>query len=212
MSQTQRQRKWTVEEFLAWHENQEERYELVGGYPVLKSTPVRVLLDGATAPKMMTGASRQHNEVSAALLTSFRNLLRGGPCRAYSSDAAVRTSADQIRYPDLVVDCGSPRDRGYVFERPVLVAEVLSPSTKSFDLTSKMTEYWAIETLRYIMVVDPETRRVQLHSRRSQGAVVLELFESPSLHIGLSELGVSLPLDDIFAGLSPVEDDVSASR
>lgn len=211
MTVAQKQRKWTAEEFLAWHEKQEERYELVGGYPVLKNTPVRVILNGATAPKMMTGASRQHNEVSAALLTTFRSLLKDNPCRAYANDAAVRTSVDQIRYPDLVVDCGSPRDRGYIFEYPVLVAEVLSPSTKSFDLTSKMTEYWAIETLKYIMVVDPETRRVQLHSHLTQGAAVLELFESSGVHIELSELGISLPLDDIFAGLSPLEDNASPS-
>lgn len=206
MTIAQKQRRWTVEEFLAWHERQEERYELIGGCPVPQNTPARVVLEGASAPTMMTGASRQHNEVSAALLSTFRNLMKGKTCRAYANDAAVRTSTDQIRYPDIVVDCGTRIDAGYIFEHPVLIAEVLSPSTKSFDLTSKVTEYWTIETLKYLLIVDPETRRAQLHSRGLHGAPVLEVFDDSNRSIQLSELGILLPLAEIFAGLPPIEE------
>lgn len=209
MTIANKQRKWTVEEFLAWNEQQEARYELIGGYPVPQDVPARVVLEGASAPTMMTGANRQHSEVSAALLSSFRNLLKGKPCRAYANDAAVRTSTDQIRYPDLIVDCGTKIDTGYIFEHPVLIAEVLSPSTKSFDLTSKVTEYWAIETVKYLLVVDPETRRAQLHSRGLHGAPMLEVFDDPNQSVELPELGISLPLADTFAGLPPIEDGAS---
>lgn len=210
MTVAQKPRKWTVEEFFAWHERQEERYELVGGYPVLKNAPVRVVLEPDT-PKLMTGGNRQHNEVSAALLTCFRNALRGTPCRAYANDAAVRTAVDQIRYPGLVVDRGSKADDNYVFEHPVLVAEVLSSSTRSFDLTGKMTEYWSIETVHYILIVDPETRRVQLHSRSEHLIPVLQLFDQLDQSVELPELAVSVSMADVFAGLPPADGDASSN-
>jgi Uma2 family endonuclease len=209
MTAAQKPRKWTIEEFFAWHERQEERYELVDGYPVLRNAPVRLTLPGTDAPQMMTGGNRQHNEVSAALLTGFRIALKGKPCRAYANDAAVRTSANQIRYPDLVVDCGSKVDEGYVFEHPVLVAEVLSPSTKSFDITGKMTEYWAIASLQYVLIADPETRRVQLHSRGEPRTPVLQVFDNLDQSIEFPLLAMSLSLADIFGGLPPAGENAS---
>lgn len=211
MTAAAKSRKWTVEEFFAWHEKQEDRYELVGGYPVLRNVPVRILLEGADAPTMMTGANRRHNLVNSNLSRLVGNQLQGGPCRGFSKDAAVRTTADQNRYPDLVLDCGTMLDDGYILQKAALVADVLSPSTKGFDLFAKVTEYWAIETLKYVLIVDPETRRAQLHSRGRHGAPTLRVFGDLDDSIELPELGISLSLAGMFAGLPPIEDDKSSS-
>lgn len=204
----QKQRKWTVEEFLTWHEGQEERYELVGGIPVLKRSPVPLASEGQSGPTMMTGASRRHNKISGNLLRRVSEQLDSTGCDAFANDAAVRTAPDQIRYPDLVVDCGTRLDDGYIFEHPKLVAEILSPSTRSFDLAGKITEYWRIDTLAYILVVDPEQQRAQLHMRQHGGTPTLHLFAGSDDLIDLPDISVTLRLGDLFAGL-PDQSDIS---
>jgi Uma2 family endonuclease len=204
MTVVQTQRKWTIDEFFAWNEHQEEKYELVDGVPMLKRLPVAVTLPGATAPTMMTGASRRHNRVNSNLSRLFGNQLRDGRCSAYVSDAAVKTAENQIRFPDLVVDCGTKIDGGFTFEHPILVAEVLSPSTRTFDLAGKITEYWRVQTIRHVMIIDPDKLRVQLHTRRSGEAPTVVIFSDSQDVIDIPEIGVTLALADIFEGLASV--------
>lgn len=206
MTLAQKRRKWTIEEFFDWHERQEEKYELVNGVPVLKRAPVAVTLPGANAPSMMTGASRRHNMANSNLVRVIGNQLQGGPCKAFANDAAVRTGPSQIRYPDLVVDCDTKLDGGYLFESPRLVAEVLSPSTKSFDLAGKITEYWQIGTLAYVLIVDPDRLRVQLHARHTGETPTLLTFDEQEDVVEIAELSVSLRLSDIFEGLVPASE------
>lgn len=206
MTVAQKQPKWTVDEFFAWNEVQGEKYELIDGVPVLKSAPVPVMLPGATAPLMMTGANRRHNHTSANLLQLIGNQLRGSPCNVFVNDAAVRTGPNQIRFPDLVVDCGTALDDGFAFENPRLVAEILSPSTETFDLAGKITEYWQIATIAHVLIVDPEKFRAQLHTRRAGEAPTVRIFSQGDDVIDIPEVGVALRLADIFDGLAPASD------
>ena len=206
MTIAQKQRKWTVDEFLAWHERQEERYELVLGVPTLKRPPVWVTLPGATAPTMMTRANLRHNKINTNLSRLLGNQLAGGPCNVFVNDAAVETAADQVRYPDLVIDCDTRIDQGYLLASPKLVIEILSPTTRSFDLLGKLTEYWQVATIAHVMIVDPDQLRVQLHSRRSGEAPTVDIFSNSEDVIDIPEIGVTLKLADIFAGLLPVTD------
>ncbi|WP_442583349.1 Uma2 family endonuclease [Mesorhizobium sp. ASY16-5R] len=204
MTIAQKQRKWTVDEFFAWNEHQEEKYELVDGVPMLKREPVPIMLPGATAPVMMTGASRRHNMASGNLFSLVGNQLRGGPCKAFANDAAVKTGPSQIRFPDLVVDCGTKIDDDFIFENPKLVAEVLSPSTRTFDLAGKITEYWQIATIAHVLIIDPEKFRVQIHTRRPGEAPTVRIFSNSDDSFEIPEIGVTLKLADIFEGLVPV--------
>ncbi len=206
MTVAQKQRKWTVEEFFVWLESQEESYELIAGYPVLKRQPVPVSLPGQTAPTMMTGASQRHNTVNSNLSRVVGNQLRGGPCKAFANDAAVETGRDQIRYPDLVIDCLTRPDEGYILKHPKLIVEILSPSTKNFELVGKVTEYWQIQTLTYVLIIDPDQLRVQLHTRSGNGTPTLQAFDNQEDTIELPELDVTLKLSEIFEGLAPASD------
>lgn len=199
-------RKWTIDEFFAWNEHQEEKYELVDGAPMLKRAPVPVVLPGATTPTMMTGANRRHNHVSGNLFQLVRSQLRGQPCNAFANDAAVKTGSNQIRFPDLVVDCGTAIDDGFIFENPKLVAEVLSPSTRTFDLARKITEYWQVATIAHVLIVDPEKFRVQLHTRGAGEFPTVRIFSNGDDAFDIPEIGVTLRLADIFEGLAPVTD------
>jgi Uma2 family endonuclease len=206
MTLAQKHKKWTIEEFLAWHELQDEKYELVDGIPVLKWPQVQVAGEAGAGPMMLSGVNRRHNKVRAQLFRLLSNQLAGTGCDAYASTAAIRTGPDGIRYPDLIVDCGTPADDGYVFENPRLVVEILSPATKSFDLTGKIAEYWLLDGLPYILIIDPEERRAQLHTRQTGDVHAIDRFAAADAIIDLPELGLSIPLAELFEGLPGAAD------
>lgn len=113
----------TADEFLTWHERQEQRYELVDGVPVA-----------------MAGARRRHDQVVVNALAAAAGQLGTGRCRPFSSDTAVRISDRQVRYPDVGIDCGQFLDEALEADAPALVLEVLSDSTRAFDFVSANTD------------------------------------------------------------------------
>ncbi|EAU41827.1 hypothetical protein FP2506_15379 [Fulvimarina pelagi HTCC2506] len=89
MSRLREHDPWTKEQFFAWQQDQEERYELVDGFPL----------------KMMTGASNRHDAIVINIIGELRNRLRDKPCSPFSADGAVETYPGQIRRPDAGIDC-----------------------------------------------------------------------------------------------------------
>src|SRR5437588_11297276 len=80
---------------------------------------------------LMAGGSPTHSQIAFNLGGELRNLLRGGPCRAYTSDLRVR-AASLFTYPDVTVVCGEPKfhdDREDTLINPIVIVEVLSEST-----------------------------------------------------------------------------------
>ena len=178
-------RPWTEDEFFRWLERQEGRFELVDG-----------------EPRAMTGGSQRHNRVVTRLYDAIRSRLRNGPCQPSPFNTAVRIPADNIRYPDLLVDCGPFRPDDYAASEPVLVVEVLSPSTRVFDLTQKLEEYHTVPSLRHILVLDPEAPRARLHSRAGESDVwSWRLMQGEGAEVELTALGVVLPLEECYAGV-----------
>ncbi|MFZ4536212.1 Uma2 family endonuclease [Propionivibrio sp.] len=129
------------DEFLGWVQNQEQRFELVDGQPM-----------------MMGGANRTHNEIAGNTYVSLKSQLKGKPCKPYESDFAVKIPAGNIRYPDVSVDCGRADGKGkdLVSNTPVLVVEVLSNSTRTFDFLKKAKEYKTIASVEYILLIDQD--------------------------------------------------------
>lgn len=99
--------------------------------------------------RMMAGGTRAHSQAQMNLAFALRTALRGSGCQPYGSDMAVRTHDRSVRYPDLTIDCGAPGDRpdDLTLSDPRVVIEILSPSTRSSDLTVKKDEYRAIPSV-----------------------------------------------------------------
>jgi Uma2 family endonuclease len=95
----------TPEEFFQWQLDQEERYELVDGFPVKKET----------------GASERHDRLVVNITVSLGTQLRGTRCRPITPDVAVRTRIKGVRRPDITVACGEPRDDSYEAQEPKMV-------------------------------------------------------------------------------------------
>lgn len=181
---------WAVHEFLAWQALQPERYELVDGKPL----------------RMMSGAKNGHDTITINCLTQLNLQLRGGKCAPFSGDGGVETLQGQIRRPDFGVDCGPRELEAYLAAAPTLVGEVLSPSTRDYDVIAKLSEYKRIVSLRRILLIEPAQPHVTVWSRTAGGDWTSADTLGLDQVIDIPEIGVTLPMAEIYRGIVfPVE-------
>ena len=189
----------TADEFLEWSLEQEDKYELVDGEPVLMGDYVEE--NGRTT--FMAGTKVEHDIIVVSVLTELRARLRGKPCRPFSGDLAARMVAGNIRRPDVTVDCRPP-DRGATESGlPTVLVEVLSRSTRDPDLIRKADEYRQLESLRHYVVIEPLTVHVTVWSRADDGSWPTTPADHKSLDamVGLPAIGVELPVAEIYDGV-----------
>ena len=150
---------------------------------------------------MMAGASVTHVRITSNTSRSLGNQLADRPCDVFSSDMRVRTPSGLVAYPDVVVVCGEPYlqdDRGDVLLNPVVVIEVLSPSTEEYDRTTKFDHYRTIPWLKEYVLIAQEVRRIE---RRSRIDIEWEVtvIDDPDGRIDLAPIGCTLALADVYA-------------
>ena len=149
--------KMTVDEYLLWAEHRPGRYELVNGQ-VLAMAPERV------RHVQTKGA------VYVALLAAIQTA--GRPCEAFPDGMAIRIDPTTAFEPDALVRCGPPLDGNMIeVPDPLIVVEVLSPSTRGYDTGAKLTGYFLVPSLRHYLIIDAE-REVVLHHRRTDGGAI----------------------------------------
>jgi Uma2 family endonuclease len=169
------------EEFRRWAEGRQERYERIAGEPV------------AMSPERIAHA-RVKSRVWAALDRAIRNA--NLPCEALPDGITVEVDADTDYEPDAIVNCGSPApDDAVAATNPVVVVEVLSPSTESIDLADKLADYFKVASIHHYLIVRARRREVILHSR--SGAVIV----SRVINLGsivLDPPGISIDLADLY--------------
>jgi Uma2 family endonuclease len=103
-------------------------------------------------------------------------------------------------YPDAFVRCGPGQADRTVVEDPVVVIEVLSPSTQQGDLTRKRWAYQAIQTMQAILFVGADEHRVELAVHGPDGTWLSRFFTGLEATVPLTALGVELPLAELYAG------------
>lgn len=121
----------------------------------------------------MAGGTPEHAALSMSVGATLLSQLRGGPCRVYSSDLRVRVSETGLAtYPDVTVVCGPLEhdpESATTITNPIVVVEVLSPSTETYDRGDKLEHYRRIPSLREIVLVAYDKRRVELWQRHDGG-------------------------------------------
>ncbi len=183
MTATARRIPTEPETFIAWESRQKARYELIDG-----------------VVRMMTGGTFAHSRIAANIVSGLHRRLAGSSCSAHGSDLKLRSPIGSVIYPDALVHCGSVADDATEIDDPTLVAEVLSPRTKRYDMLAKRRAYLAIPPLRHILLVSPDACHVELESRRDDGTWLLSLHQRLDDALPLDALGVTLPLAEIYAG------------
>ncbi len=133
----------------------QRHYSIEEYFGIEEMSPVRhEYLDGEIYA--MAGGSRNHNQIAQNVIRAF-DAVRGRGCRAYLSDVRLRTPGGLYTYPDVMVICGPASlasDRLETVMNPVVIAEVLSNSTREYDSTQKYELYRTIPSLRDYLLVD----------------------------------------------------------
>ena len=117
----------------------------------------------------------------------------------------VRVEADNVGYyPDVMVTCSKEdRARDKFKTDPVLIVEVLSPSTAAYDLGNKFASYRLIPTLQHAVFIDPESRRIDHFQREGDRWLLLPSGVDP---LELPALDCRIATADVFAGMSVPDD------
>lgn len=172
----------TADEFLAM--DLEGRFELVDG--------VIYAIGGGTA---------QHAAIANNIGAALRVKLRRSGCRPYSGDLAVKMVDDTIRYPDVSVYCSDAAVGGsdaLILGDPKVVVEVLSPSTRTYDSSTKLDGYRQLPGVSAVLLVDGAAQRVRIVERTGPEAWS-DRWLAQGGDVPIACLGIVLTADEIFA-------------
>ncbi|MGY9054986.1 MAG: Uma2 family endonuclease [Alphaproteobacteria bacterium] len=180
--------KMDVDTFIAWAMEQDTgRYELVGG-EIIAMSPERV----------------DHVRAKADIWLALRNAICDAdlPCEAFIDGVGVRINEHTYYEPDAFVRCGEPLDGNVVeADDPIIIVEVLSPSTRNIDTGLKLTGYFRLPSLRHYLVINTEDRRTIHYQRDEVGEIHMAILpadarlmlDPPGIHITLADAFQSLP-------------------
>lgn len=148
----------------------------------------------------MAGGRNVHNTIAGAFFGVLYGKLRGRPCQPFNSDTKVRIrmpTHTRFYYPDGMVVCepNSPNDEFQ--DRPVVIAEVASVSTRRTDEGEKRDAYLTIPTLAAYLLIETERPRVVVHRRTPEGFVA-HAYEGMEARIPLEPIGADLPLAELY--------------
>lgn len=118
----------------------------------------------------MAGASKRHNRIGLNIATALDAVGQEQGCEIFTSDIKVRLKwRKTYYYPDVIVSCEADDNDEYYLERPCLIVEVLSESTKNKDYQEKLLAYQTIPTLKAYLIVSQHKMNVDCFHKDAQG-------------------------------------------
>ena len=184
MTQPARLDSLTFPDYLARDEASDIRHEYVGGEIFA-----------------MSGGTLEHSRIAANVIGELRTQLGRRPCAVFTSDARVRVLATGLAtYPDVTVVCGSiehdPESK-HTITNPVVLVEVLSDTTESYDREEKLAHYRRIPSLREYVLVSQHERLITHLSRNDDGTWTLRDIEPPGV-VRLPSIGCELGFEEVY--------------
>ena len=155
----------------------------------------------------MSGASRAHSLITSNISNSLYNQLVGSDCEVHSSDMRVQPSPIAYFYPDVVVACGEPRFEDEVYDtllNPIVIVEVLSPSTAAYDRGEKFSHYRQLTSLQDYILVSQHKVCVEHHWRQDRQWKHTE-FQALEDVLPLTSIGCKISLHNIYRRVSVAE-------
>ncbi len=171
----------TVDEFLAWAEGREGKWELHDGVTV-----------------QMAAEQAYHSRVKAfagdALLAALRR--KRAECGVYADGLAVRITHRRAFVPDELVTCPPAPEKDMETTTPLVVVEVLSPSTAAFDHGAKLEGYFSLASLAHYLLIDPDRRVLIYHSRGRDDVIETRILREGAVR--LDPPGIAFDMGELF--------------
>ena len=154
----------------------------------------------------MAEGTTAHSRIGSNLMIELGGQLRGKDCQPYNSDLKIRIpfpEGEIAYYPDLSIICepGSP-EQTYQ-ENPLVIFEVLSPTTRRTDENEKKQAYLSIPSLQHYVLLESESIAATIHTRGAGplGGFGKEVLRGPEAVLALSALELEIPLSSFYEGL-----------
>jgi Uma2 family endonuclease len=176
---------YTPEEYLEFEVNSDTRHEYI---------------DGEIIP--MTGGTPEHNEIASILNAALRVALKGKPYSIFVADQRLWIPDHNLyTYPDvMVVPRPFQRQQGQTdtIINPVMIAEVLSKSTKSYDRDEKFSAYRTIPTFQEYLLIDQYTSHVDQYFKTGSHQWIFTEYNDMESSISLSSIPSEIRLADLY--------------
>lgn len=174
----------TADEFLDWATDRRgPRYELFRGRPV-----------------QMAPERAAHADAKLNLAIALRMAARGTDAHVYPDGMSVVVDSGNVFEPDTLVRLGGPLPGDTVkVTDPIIIGEILSPSTSRIDLTAKLVGYFTISSLHHYLVVDAKAHTLTHYHRDATGEVIGNVISEGILM--LDPPGLSFDVGQVFEGL-----------
>jgi Uma2 family endonuclease len=186
-----------MEQYLQFERAQERKHEYYAGEIVA-----------------LAGTSERHNVILTNLIAGLHGQLRKRPCNLYPSDMRVKIPRSRTyTYPDISVVCGSPTyddPKRDTLVNPMVIIEILSPSTEAYDRGKKFASYRMIESLQEYIMVSQEKLLIEQYVRQSdhQWALIVHMYRDTTVQ--LQAIQCQLAVADIYENVD-FDPDESAS-
>jgi Uma2 family endonuclease len=174
----------TVAEYLAWGEAQSERRRME-------------LINGQVVP--LSPERADHNRIKGRIFVALASSIEKQAlvCEAFTDGMTVPIDEHTAYEPDALVHCGAPIPAHQLTApAPIIVVEVLSPTTRHSDNSAKLIGYFKLPSVHHYVIIDPENRTLTHHARGGDGMVATRTLASGALR--LEPPGIELQVTDIF--------------
>jgi len=155
----------------------------------------------------LAGASLGHNRIVGNLIRAVGNRLMGKPCEILPSDIRVKTpSGGSYMYPDAVIVCGKPEledDQFDTLKNPMVIFEVLSPSTEDHDRGKKFSCYRQIPSFREYVLIDSTTSFVEVSRRQDDDSWKFESIADPDGALFMESIRAHVPMQELYRNVFP---------
>ena len=153
----------------------------------------------------MAGGTVRHSQISSNIITALSNALSDKPCRVFNSDLRLNVQQNGLyTYPDMMVICGKVEllsGRQDTVTNPVLIVEVLSESTRDYDMTFKFELYRSLPSLEHYLLVDSDKTFVRYFRRIGEGQWLMQELTSMDAELDIVHLDMQLTLAQIYRAI-----------
>ena len=172
----------TEEEYIAYEMASEVRHEYINGKLI-----------------EMPGESTTNNEIALNIALLLKKQVKEKSWRLFRHDVKLKLPGGKVYfYPDLFITQEESSTTKFVVESALLVAEILSGSTRHFDMFDKYLQYRQIPELRYYLLVEPSKRLITLCEKDDNGEWSTELFDEKDGLVSLKYLGLEMNISAVF--------------
>ena len=148
----------------------------------------------------MAGASDNHNRISGNIFAALSGELRDSDCEPFMTDMKLKVSETTFYYPDVFVACDKSPVSSYFGEEPILIIEVVSPSTRQTDRREKLNFYQQIPSVQEYVIIEQDKIYLEIHRRQPNGTWITYFYNRNDEDevIDFQSFGMKITLDEIY--------------